>query len=574
MAHMRKHHQDSTKIQSPLGSFPSSNSATVLQFDEADAATQGSSSGAVNSPKVVTTATYGCAVCEVNFQKKEEVTAHMDEEHVVTVSQQLQDDNEALDEAGEEHDLNYLYDHFEKISELLTMSEKDKDTTKDVVDKVDRFKAILKKKDTIYEATKVKLVELKVENKRLTDDNDANCGECRNITEVETFLHNSLDAKEAEVNDISKKLKKVENDLKKTKDQHKAALDTVHDTLGNVTQRNNDLKTELAKQKALVTALEETNAREGNPERLNSNQDDAETESDVAVHEPSNTERVTMSKKSTEHKCHACDRVFNAAGNLDQHINDKHDKHNQNECHMCNKKFTNRKQVEEHICTEGDIIEQKCEKSYCKKKFVNRKMLKTHMKNAHFGDQRTVCQKCGEIFDSNMNMKKHIEVCGKAHMAGVQTPEKSNEVCKHWRRGRCHWGNQCNFSHVGRQDVQTSEHQSTRSTSKICWNGPSCSHLARGKCNFEHHRDNEHQQRTRHQSRGQQSQWRRSGALNERSPRAQNERSPRAQCKWGGQCNRVPNCPHLHSLEDFPQYSNMQGFRGTTRGSNGRHSRS
>ena len=49
LAHMRKHHQDLTKIQSPLGSFQSSNSATVLQFDEADAATQGNSSGAVNN---------------------------------------------------------------------------------------------------------------------------------------------------------------------------------------------------------------------------------------------------------------------------------------------------------------------------------------------------------------------------------------------------------------------------------------------------------------------------------------------------------------------------------------------
>ena len=287
------------------------------------------------------------------------------------------------------------------------MSEKDQEPAAELAEKLERFKAILKKKDTIYEETKVKLEELKVENKRLTDNIDTNCGECRNITDVETFLHTSLDGKEAEFNEISKKLKKVEKNHKKTKDQHKAALDTVHDTLGNVTQRNNDPKTELAKQKALVTALEETNARQVNPEQGNSNQDDAEAESDVQVHETNNTERVTMSKKSTEHKCHACDRVFNAAGNLDQHISEKHDRHNQSECHMCNKKFTNRKQVEEHICTEGDIIEQECEKLYSKKKFVNRKMLKTHMKNVHYGNQRTVCQKCGEILDTNMNMKKH-----------------------------------------------------------------------------------------------------------------------------------------------------------------------
>ena len=125
LAHMRKHHQDSTKIHSPLGSFSPSNTATVLLFDEADEteadkadkdddeeadkddddeagkadadaadkaeadmATQGNSDGAVNSPKVLTKATFICAVCDIHFESKEEVTKHMDEVHV-TVLQQL-----------------------------------------------------------------------------------------------------------------------------------------------------------------------------------------------------------------------------------------------------------------------------------------------------------------------------------------------------------------------------------------------------------------------------------------------------------------------------------------------------
>ena len=82
-----------------------------------------------------------------------------------------------------------------------------------------------------------------------------NCDECRHITDVDPFLHNSLDAKEAEVTEITKKLKKLKYEHKKTKDLHKEALDTVHDTLGNVTKRNNDLNIELAKEKSLVTAL-------------------------------------------------------------------------------------------------------------------------------------------------------------------------------------------------------------------------------------------------------------------------------------------------------------------------------
>ena len=175
-----------------------------------------------------------------------------------------------------------------------------------------------------------------------------------------------------------------------------------------------------------------------------------------------------------------------------------------------------------------------------------------------------------EVWRNSEHQSEHEKAHGKYQDGNVQAHEKSMEVCKHWRRGRCQWGNQCNFSHVGHQDVPTSDHQSTRSASKICWNGPSCSHLARGKCNFEHHRDNNHQQRTHNQPRVQQVQGRRSEGQNERSPRVQNERSPRAQCKWGGQCNRVPNCPHLHSLQDFPLYNRNQGFRGTNRGSHGR----
>ena len=82
----------------------------------------------------------------------------MDKVHV-TVSQQLQDDDDVLNEARKEQDLNKLYDLFEKISKLLTPSDKDEDSTKYIVDKLERFKAILRKKDKIYEETKTKVEE-------------------------------------------------------------------------------------------------------------------------------------------------------------------------------------------------------------------------------------------------------------------------------------------------------------------------------------------------------------------------------------------------------------------------------
>ena len=179
------------------------------------------------------------------------------------------------------------------ISKLLTPSDKDEDSTKDIVDKLERFKAILRKKDKIYEETKTKVEELEVENERLTGNN---CGECRDITDVETFLHKSLDAKEAEVNEITKKLKKLENEHKKAKDLHKEALDTVHDTLGNVTKRNNDLKIELAKTRSLATALKEGNRRVEDSEQDESVDDDTETGAEA--HDQAGNQRIIMSKSS------------------------------------------------------------------------------------------------------------------------------------------------------------------------------------------------------------------------------------------------------------------------------------
>ena len=101
LAHMRKHHKESTEIQSPLGSFPPSNSATTHQLDETEDATQGNSDGAVNSPKVVSGGTFVCSVCDLHFQRKEEVTNHVEETHI-TFSQQLQHDDDVIEEAAEE----------------------------------------------------------------------------------------------------------------------------------------------------------------------------------------------------------------------------------------------------------------------------------------------------------------------------------------------------------------------------------------------------------------------------------------------------------------------------------------
>ena len=174
------------------------------------------------------------------------------------------------------------------------------------------------------------------------------------------------------------------------------------------------------------------------------------------------------------------------------------------------------------------------------------------MKNTHFGNQRSVCKKCEEIV-SNNEMNKHNETCGRSVSEAGQIQEKSNIVCKHWRRGHCNMGNECMFSHVGYQKTPSVENQSTGSTRKACRNGPSCSYLARGKCNFQHHNNNKHQ--------GVQQAWKSTERGPQRSQQVQG--NGRQQCKFGARCNRVINCPNLHSAKDFPQYNINQRFQKT-----------
>ena len=201
--------------------------------------------------------------------------------------------------------------------------------------------------------------------------------------------------------------------------------------------------------------------------------------------------------------------------------------------------------MENHICLEGDseIVPQKCEKTYCGKEFVSSTALKNHMKSSHFGTQRKVCTKCGEMLNININIKKHNDVCGKS-VESDMIETKSKIVCKHWRRGRCDRGSKCNFSHVGQQDTPRPGNKSTKSK-VTCRNGPSCSFLARGKCNFEHHINNRHQE--------QEQQIRRPIQTNRHHDQVMGKQSDRLPCKFGAECDRVPNCPFIHSLVDFPQ---------------------
>ena len=467
----------------------------------------------------------------------------------------------------EEEDEQFLHEALDKLAQEVSDPESDKDARHQLQIKITEITHKLQAKDKnqkfMIERLRKDAAGLRqsIEKQKkleheITELKAKKCDECENLTQVESYQRVTITEKENELVDAARKLTKTLKDHKQDKDQHKKVVDSLHDTVGSLTKRNNDLKVELAERVSYIESLE----TEVSPE--NDNVVDAEVE----VHREQSVERVTMNKNSTEHICQACDKKFNAGGDLDRHMQDKH---TESECPMCEKKFTSKKQANEHICLEGEIVPQICSKSYCKKQFTSSAALTSHTKKHHFGHQRNVCTKCGEILDISISMKDHIKTCGRSLGDNGSGREKSQEVCRHWRRGRCDRGTDCNFSHVGHQDTVRPERQRAASAIEACHNGPSCSYLARGKCKYDHKADR-HQSRApqgaRHQGRaphGARQEDRAPQSARAGGRQARSQQDGRSRCRYGANCDRVVNCPHLHSTQDFPMYNKNQGFRKT-----------
>ena len=173
---------------------------------------------------------------------------------------------------------------------------------------------------------------------------------------------------------------------------------------------------------------------------------------------------------------------------------------------------------------------------------------------------------------------------------------RSKEVCHHWRRGHCEKGERCLFSHVGHQNNPAAP---KKAKVPVCSNGSDCDWLRKGICSYFHPRigvqkpwlnKKESQepriqggrqeatgQRGRQEARGQggrqearsqggrqdtrgqggrqesRSQGSRQEARSQVNiPRRNLIQPDRLDCKFDGRCERIPNCPWIHSMEDFP----------------------
>ena len=361
-----------------------------------DLSTQGNSSGQVNDPKVFSEGTFicgscdqsfitndevtnhkseahdnvhfQCGVCRKEFISNEEVQKHNDEDHNDTIEKaataatpttpapntnqevelELQHEDDFMKDAAEEIE---VYEALVDLAENGFNQETEEEKREIMKEKLARYKSIMTKKDKILKATIEQVKSLNLSTETLKHD-------IAMSAQVEQNKENLINKKENDVKEANNKLKKLENEFKKMKDQNNVNIESLNNTVGALTKRNNDLMTELATQKSLA----EVNTVEVTPP--------TEVSTELEVHNDANVQRVDMSKKSTENKCHACDKTFKAASDLDRHLEDKHKEY---ECNMCNLKFTSKKQAEEHICMESEVIPQVCDKSYCNKGWVQKK---------------------------------------------------------------------------------------------------------------------------------------------------------------------------------------------------------
>ena len=182
--------------------------------------------------------------------------------------------------------------------------------------------------------------------------------------------------------------------------------------------------------------------------------------------------------------------------------------------------------------------------------------------------QEVDCPECGEIYKSNVAMKKHYDTNHKWENANAR------EVCKWWRMGRCNNIN-CKYAHVGNQQRKSSEFKNTKETKAAEYkNGNRCEWLDKGKCSFFHkgvgiqkpwvNKDRNHEERRQepmhrplNREQGLPEGSRQPNQRRQFSSRRR-DRSGQSDCRFDGRCERLPNCPYFHSLQNFPLFQGQR----------------
>ena len=360
-------------------------------------------------------------------------------------------------------------------------------------------------------------------------------------------------------------------------------LDHVRENNGELNKANSDLKIQLSTKDAMVRGLKEALG----------------VEDVVVVETPS--PGVTMNKGTSFHKCNACNKDFKKQSGLESHMTAKH---TEVQCSYCDTMCDNEAELVKHHreCSHVGVANRKCDK--CEELFTYQG-LKRHKQNCHTVQKYYECPECSQICSSPNALKEHQD---EDHAMEVV---KSREVCYHWRRGNCFKGDSCRFSHVGQQNRNSISTSRTSTRMPVCSNGSACEWLSKGSCSYYHpgigvqkpwvkknsqqggrqedrvrqgglrgrsggeggrqedrgpagrqggprarsRGEGEGQEDRRHAGRqgGLRTRFRGEGGRQEGRHTQRSIIQPdRLPCRFDGRCERIPNCPYLHSMEDFP----------------------
>ena len=120
-----------------------------------------------------------------------------------------------------------------------------------------------------------------------------------------------------------------------------------------------------------------------------------------------------------QYNCQQCRAVFKTLGALDEHIRVVHkaEKHVEYKCEQCDAICSAQFHLRQHIS-------------------------KKHSPGPNESQTKFDCNSCGQIFQTNDELKKHGETCD----VGFQTPGKSKS-CYYFQIGECFKAESCKFKH-------------------------------------------------------------------------------------------------------------------------------
>ena len=296
------------------------------------------------------------------------------------------------------------------------------------------------------------------------------------------------------------------------------------------------------------------------------NEKEKEKEEDVDEAE------VLREGRSKRVKCDECDFETDNKKKLVGHKKVKHVR-GEYPCLVegCNRWFKNKTDLDHH---KGQMHCQKFSCSKCPLTFSKKEGLEHHTRVDHKPAQpesNTIeCGECGIKGVSGEQMNQHMV---RVHGQGFK-PVKAQQ-CRYFKTRRgCDKGDACPFSHGGRGGAPAGQGEDRR---EECRHGRQCTYQQRPQgCKFRHSEPGSRQPLPRHQQqqhRGEPAR-RRIRCDNrmedcpkvpncpfvhsmEEFPTLQAAQAPRA-CRWQEDCNRVPNCPFVHYNGGFQQRRSNQ----------------